>query len=547
MAEQLLIPYLRQSRKKEVTISLDDQRAAISRWAEREGVKLAPDIVEQGVSGSKSWRERELGKAVEACAQGQAAGIVVAWQDRLSRENGLATAEVWQALEKAGVRFVTVGDGIDTASGDHELLFSIKAAIARDQWKRYRANWINARKNAIERGVHPSTYVAVGYRRNPVEPRLQGAARASLSPEQRWADPVVGQLVPSQQAEHIRALFRLRAAGGSWNECAQLLESRGLPNRNGEPFWLLSATQAIIRNPVYRGEAYLRSKGKQAGDFVNSEAHEPIVDAILWRKAQPKRGKPRRSSEGALLAGILRCACCGRRLSPSGRYYRCRPRMVTGPECNAPASVPAAEVEALVTRDFLAAIAYRPAAPTPADLTAFEQAVALAKAGEAKWEEAVTSGEFDPATALKGHAAAKARREEAEEKLAERRAAAGLDNERVTLAERWETLTVAERRRTLQAFGVTAQVRRKEGWVELPGEIGPGGVEIGERTRRRETLADRVFLSLEAEQYRVAATGGDFEPEIVVEHELYDDADESEPVSWDDEPEADPDPVDITG
>ena len=91
-----------------------------------------------------------------------------------------------------------------------------------------------------------------------------------------------------------------------------------MPNRKGEPFWLLSAVQAIIRNPAYRGEAYLRSQGKQAGDFVNPDAHEPIVDAILWRKAQPTQGKPRRSSEGALLAGILRCACCGRKLSPSG-------------------------------------------------------------------------------------------------------------------------------------------------------------------------------------------------------------------------------------
>src|SRR5713101_7810968 len=153
MAEKLLIPYVRQSRKKEVTISLDEQRAAIVAWAEREGVALAAEIVEWGVSGSKPW------------------------QERLSRENGLATAEVWQALERAGVRFVAVGDGIDTASGDHELLFSIKAAIARDQWKRYRTNWVNARRNAIERGIHPSTYVAVGYRRNQDQPRVEGAAR----------------------------------------------------------------------------------------------------------------------------------------------------------------------------------------------------------------------------------------------------------------------------------------------------------------------------------------------------------------------------------
>ena len=59
MAEKLLVPYLRQARAKEVTISFDEQRAAITAWAEREGVALAPEIVERGVSGSRSWRERE--------------------------------------------------------------------------------------------------------------------------------------------------------------------------------------------------------------------------------------------------------------------------------------------------------------------------------------------------------------------------------------------------------------------------------------------------------------------------------------------------------
>src|SRR6266568_3693536 len=153
MAERLLIPYLRQSRKKEVTISLDDQRAAIKRWAEREGIALAPEIVERGVSGSKPWRERELGKAVEACERGRASGIVVAWQDRLSRENGLATAEVWEALEACGARLVCVNEGLDTATGDHEMLFTIKAAIAREQWKRHRANWERAQRSANERGI----------------------------------------------------------------------------------------------------------------------------------------------------------------------------------------------------------------------------------------------------------------------------------------------------------------------------------------------------------------------------------------------------------
>ncbi|MDQ3425386.1 MAG: recombinase family protein, partial [Actinomycetota bacterium] len=143
-----LAPYLRQSRAKELTISIEEQRRDIQRWAAANGVDLAPEIVEQNVSGSKSWRERALGDAVDACERGEISGIIVAWQDRLSRENGRATAEVWEALEHAGARLVCAAEGLDTATGDHEMLFAIKAAIAREQWKRYRANWERSQRSA---------------------------------------------------------------------------------------------------------------------------------------------------------------------------------------------------------------------------------------------------------------------------------------------------------------------------------------------------------------------------------------------------------------
>jgi hypothetical protein len=113
-----------------------------------------------------------------------------------------------------------------------------------------------------------------------------------------------------------------------------------------------------------------------------------------------------------------------------------------------------------------------------------------------KWDAAVTGGEYDPADALRGLAAAKARHETAKEELAAARNAAGLDDERLTLPERWEGMTIAERRRALQAFGTTAIVRRRKG---------------------KESVTDRVFLSFEATQYRVAATGGDWEPDVVID------------------------------
>ncbi len=83
-----LIPYMRQSRAKEATISIEEQRRDIRRWAEAAGVTLADEVVEQGVSGNKSWRERGLRRAIERCQDGQAGGIIVAWQDRLFAREG---------------------------------------------------------------------------------------------------------------------------------------------------------------------------------------------------------------------------------------------------------------------------------------------------------------------------------------------------------------------------------------------------------------------------------------------------------------------------
>jgi DNA invertase Pin-like site-specific DNA recombinase len=186
-----LVPYLRQSRAKERTISIDAQRRDVQQWAEGAGVKLAQEIVEQNVSGSKPRRERGIGDAVAACERGEASGIIVAWQDRLSRENGLATAEVWEALEAADARLVSVGDSMDTASGDHEMLFTIRAAIARDQWKRHRANWEKAQPNAAERGVACSR-ANIGYRKaNRGEPFT----------------------INESEAAKVRQAFELRAAG----------------------------------------------------------------------------------------------------------------------------------------------------------------------------------------------------------------------------------------------------------------------------------------------------------------------------------------------
>jgi len=327
-----LIPYLRQSRKKERSISIDEQRRDVERWAAANGVTLADEIVEQGVSGSKSWKERALGQAVEACQRSEAAGIIVAWQDRLSRENGLATAEVWYALRDAEARLVCANEGGEVS----RLIFAIKAAVAEEQWERHRANWQKATRSAIERGKH-------------VGPTPAGYDRVRDGEDK-------GRLVPSEHADAIRVAFRLRAQGSSWRRVARALTDAGVPTQSGRP-WHMRGVVEMLSSRTYLGEV-------RWGTLSNPGAHEPLVDLATFEAVRAQRGVARAVTrgerEGALLGGLVRCGSCGSRMSidsttVSGRryeFYRCR----GNPACAERAAVSARRLEPWVERLALEAL-----------------------------------------------------------------------------------------------------------------------------------------------------------------------------------------------
>src|SRR5690242_15007121 len=160
-----LIPYMRKSSGEDPAGSLARQRGAIQRWADANGVELAEEVWEPGVSGSKHWRERALGEAVARVEAGEAAGIVVEEQSRLTRGKQLHVAELWEALERAGARLVCTAEGIDTAHGDQELNFGLRALLAREQWKQYARRMADVKKRKLGEGL-PLGPVPIGYRRD---------------------------------------------------------------------------------------------------------------------------------------------------------------------------------------------------------------------------------------------------------------------------------------------------------------------------------------------------------------------------------------------
>jgi DNA invertase Pin-like site-specific DNA recombinase len=303
-----------------------DQRRIIEERAAREGFKLVRTDKEHQVSGAKSWRDREVGRAIEDVKAGRADGIIVAYEDRITRERLLAAAEIWQAMEDAGVIFIAC-DGVDSRREDSEFSFGINALLARKQWKNYQRRSNDGRRRAVEdEGVHGGDSAPLGYSWTD---RVGGAKNVSGNVKH-------GPLTPNADAQKVRAAFEARVDGASWREVIKILgcQSQG-------------AAASLIGNRVYLGEA-------KSGTFVKVGAHKEIVDEALWNRAQRRqKAHVRRTREGvAVLAKVLRCGTCDHTMTYDASMakpgYRCK--NIT---CPSRATINAAAIEPHVLADAL--------------------------------------------------------------------------------------------------------------------------------------------------------------------------------------------------
>jgi hypothetical protein len=200
------------------------------------------------------------------------------------------------------------------------------------QWEKYRNEFENAKAGAVERGIPVNRRAPAGY--------AKGADRR-LAPDPHAA-PV------------IRELFEMRANGAGPATLAEHLERHGVKTSDGSSSWTHSSIYRLIANPVYKGHVRYGSDDR----YVNPNAHEPIVDEVLWQAAQrPPRGLSRVGEKSeTLLSGLLRCHACryamqGTVTSNGKRVYRCPGRHSIG-RCPSPARFYADEIERDVVEAF---------------------------------------------------------------------------------------------------------------------------------------------------------------------------------------------------
>jgi DNA invertase Pin-like site-specific DNA recombinase len=265
--------------------SPEEQEAAARTWADRlaAGVYFNEDeCVDLDVSGGLAATDRKLGRLIERCEAGEFGGIIVRYEDRFARdvvEGGVALSR----LVECGARLIATATGFDSENltPDKKMVFNIMMSVGQAQRERNRDARMAGKERAVKRGVWCGV-APFGY------------------------DRVEGRLVPNENAETVRELFRRRADGTGFSELA-----RRFPNVTR------SGIAKITRSRSYLGEQYIPNPKKKGQPQLATEypGHTPLVTEAEWQAANAVTGRaPVHTglSETVALKDIVRCGLCER-------------------------------------------------------------------------------------------------------------------------------------------------------------------------------------------------------------------------------------------
>src|SRR5207237_1984331 len=172
--------------------------------------------------------------------------------------------------------------------------------------------------------------------------------------------------VNEAEAERVRAIFALYLEHERLLPVVQELERRGWVNkrwqtrkghqRGGQPFTRTNLYR-LLTNVAYLGKVRYK-------DEVHAGEQAALVDPVVFQQVQqllrrhgPTRTAAVRTSIGALLRGLLRCAPCGCAMTPAHttrhgskryRYYVCSGAQKRGWQTCPSKSIPAAQIEQFV-------------------------------------------------------------------------------------------------------------------------------------------------------------------------------------------------------
>lgn len=226
-----VIGYVRVSTMEQVGtgLGLESQEVAIRRHCEATGLDLL-DVVHDDGASAKDLNRPGLDSALRRLATGEAAGLVVAKLDRLTRST-VDLLNLLEWAERAGVALVALDLGLDTSTPTGRLVAKVMGSVV--EWER-----------------------------DVIAQRTREAATVRRGQGKRMGRPGVRDTAP-----HVAGLIRgRRDAGVTWQAIADELNAGGVPTIRGGTAWRVSSVQSAggyVRPGAARRTAQLPDLGRR--------------------------------------------------------------------------------------------------------------------------------------------------------------------------------------------------------------------------------------------------------------------------------------------
>ena len=308
------------------SVSIDNQRSMLRKYAEEHGFEVHDEYIDDGVSGT-TFDRPDVQRLLDDAKTGVINTIIVKDLSRFGRNYIEVGQYVDYVFPAFGIRFIAIQDNVDTENRDSNAMEMMPIMNIFNEWhaantsKKIRA----VKKAHAKEGIYTAKKAAYGYKIGTDKKRT----------------PVIDE----ETAPIVRRIFEMYASGISPIKIAETLNLEGVmspatyaysqigqkPKPNVMGLWTATTIREMLNKIIYIGHmAQLRWTSlsyKNHKRFRRDESewaivyntHEPIISQELWNRCQERKksvAKGRRTKVGYThpLSGFLICADCGNKM-----------------------------------------------------------------------------------------------------------------------------------------------------------------------------------------------------------------------------------------
>lgn len=321
--------------------SIQTQRTLLTQYCKENNIPIFDVYVDDGFSGT-NFERPDFKRMLLDLENHKANLVIVKDLSRFGREYAQMGMYIENDFEDWNIRFISIGENIDTLNGTDGILMPITNVINSQYAKECSRKTRQAHRALAKEGKFIGSRAPFGYMKDPAD-------RHHL-------------IVDPEAAEIVKSIFKMFCDGIGYVRMTKILREQKVLNpqayfnKNNPDYyksdywrqdfdWHATSIRTILNNPVYLGQTTFgrtkvkgrTKKKKVAVDesewIVVENTHEPIIDKDTWnlvhdimknRRRETKRG------EVQMFAGLVKCSGCGSSLNVS---YNAKKQKFTGFSC----------------------------------------------------------------------------------------------------------------------------------------------------------------------------------------------------------------------